>query len=143
MSKDNFNSGERRKFVRIDTGVPVRFKISWTNTGKIYSAATRNISQGGVCLEIVKDQDELVETLASLPEWPTIEVSPLLPDFSTECTAEAAWITSRVNWIQKPTGKNPSLQIGLDFVEMADDVRKQIYDFILGKFVQNYNLGNA
>ena len=118
MSKDNFNSGERRNFVRIDTGVPVRFKISWTNTGKIYAATTRNISHGGVCLEIVKDQDELVETLASLPEWPTIEVSPQLPDFSTACTAKTAWITSRVNWIQKPTGKNPSFQIGLDFVEI-------------------------
>jgi hypothetical protein len=43
----------------------------------------------------------------------------------------------------KTTGKNPSLRIGLDFVEMADDVRKQIYDFIVGKFVQNYNLENA
>jgi hypothetical protein len=128
MSKDIFNGRERRSYVRIDTEVPVRFKISWMNSGKIYSATTKNISHGGICLEVLQDQDELVETLASPPEWPTIEVAPLLPDVPAEYATKAPWITSRLNWAQKPTAKYPSLLIGLDFVKMVAEARKQIYE---------------
>ena len=143
MGKDIFNGRERRNFLRIDTEVPVRFKISWLNSGKIYSAITKNISHGGICLEVVQDQDELVKTLASSPEWQILEVAPLLPDSSREQAGEYQWITSRLNWAQKPNNNDLSLHIGLDFVDMADEIRKRIYDFIVGQFLSNYNLENV
>ena len=143
MGKDDFNARERRNYVRIDTEVPVRFKISWINSGKVYSATTKNISHGGICLQILHDQDELIETLASPPEWPAIEVAPLLPYNSPKQTSATAWITSQLNWIERPTADEPFLRIGLDFVDMAGEVRKQIYDFIVGQFIKNYNLVNT
>jgi c-di-GMP-binding flagellar brake protein YcgR len=143
MSEDISGGRERRKYIRIDTEVPVRFKISWLNSGKIYSAITKNISHGGICLEVLQDQNELVESLSSAPEWPTMEIAPLLPDLSADNDTEAPWITSRLDWVQKPSAKNPALLIGMGFVEMADEVRKQIYDFVVGQFIGNYNLENV
>ncbi len=143
MGKDISDGGERRNYVRIDTEVPVRFKISWLNSGKIYSGTTKNISHGGICLEVLQDQDELVESLSSAPEWPTMEIAPLLPDLPADYDPEAPWITSRLDWVKKPSAKDPSLQIGMDFVEMADEVRKQIYDFIVGQFINKYNMENV
>ncbi len=140
MGKDISDGRERRNYVRIETEVPVRFKILWLNSGKIYSGTTKNISHGGICLEVLQDQDELVESLSSAPEWPTMEIAPLLPDLPADCDPEAPWITSRLDWVKKPSAKDPSLQIGMDFVEMADEVRKQIYDFIVGQFISNYHL---
>jgi hypothetical protein len=142
MAKDDFKATERRNYVRIDTEVPVRFKISWINPGKVYSATTKNISHGGICLQVLHEQDELVETLASPPEWPTIEVAPLLPYNYPKQISATAWITSRLNWIERPTADDPSLRIGLDFVDMAGEVRKQIFDLIVGQFIKNYNVVN-
>jgi c-di-GMP-binding flagellar brake protein YcgR len=143
MSRDISNGRERRNYVRIETAVPVRFKISWISSGKIYSATTRNISHGGICLEVLQDLDELVETFSSPPQWPTMEVAPLLPDLPAEYVTEAHWITSRLDWVKKPSTQDPVLLFGLDFVEMADSVRKQIYDFAVGQFIRNYNLENV
>jgi len=140
MGKDISDGRERRNYVRIDTEVPVRFKISWLNSGKIYSGTTKNISHGGICLEVLQDQDELVESLSLAPEWPTMEIAPLLPDLPADYDTEAPWITSRLDWVKKPSAKDPALLIGMDFVEMADEVRKQIYDFVVGQFISNYNL---
>jgi c-di-GMP-binding flagellar brake protein YcgR len=143
MGKEISKGMERRNYLRIDTEVPVRFKISWANSGKVYSAITKNISHSGICLEILHDQDELIEKLKSPPEWPTLEVAPSLPDVSDTHGAEDAWIISRLNWTQKPTAGNLSLRIGLDFVEMADEIRKKIYNFVVGQFLSNYNLENV
>ena len=106
MGKDISDGGERRNYVRIDTEVPVRFKISWLNSGKIYSGTTKNISHGGICLEVLQDQDELVESLSSAPEWPTMEIAPLLPDLPADYDPGAPWITSRLDWVKKPSAKD-------------------------------------
>ena len=143
MSEDIFVDSDRRNYVRIETEMPVRFKIPGIESDKIYSATTKNISHGGICLEVIQDKDELVETLSSLPQWPTIEVAPLLPDLPEAYSAEAAWITSRLDWAQRHSAKDPDLLIGMNFVEMADGVRKQLYDFILGEFLRNYEVENV
>jgi c-di-GMP-binding flagellar brake protein YcgR len=143
MSKDIFSGRERRKYVRINTAVPVRFKISEIDSEKVYSATTKNISHGGLCLDVSQDKNELVETLSSLPQEPTIEIAPLLPDWPDTYTAEAAWITSTLDWAKRPCANEPSLLMGMNFVEMADSLRRQIYDFIVSEFLHNYEMADV
>ena len=143
MSEEIFVDRELRRYVRIEAEVPVRFKIPGIDCDKIYCATSKNISHGGICLVVFQDKDELVETLSSLPQWPTIEVAPLLPDLPTAYAAEATWITSRLEWAKRPNAEDPALLIGMNFVAMADGVRKQLYDFILGEFLRNYEVENV
>ena len=104
---------------------------------------TKNISHGGICLEVSQDKDELVEALSSLPQSQTIEVAPSLPDLPDAVADDSAWITSSLDWTQKPGTKDSALLMGMNFIDMADSLRKQIYDFIVGEFLRNYNLENV
>ncbi len=139
MSKKFFSGRERRSYVRIDTEVPVRFRICGIDSGKIYPGTTKNISHGGLCVEVLQDQDELIETLSSFEQWPTIDVAPLLPDPHGEQATQADWITSRLDWAKKPNAKDSALLMGMGFVDMDEKVRRQVYEFIVGQFLKHYS----
>jgi hypothetical protein len=139
MGKAIFNGRERRSYVRIDTELPVRFRIYGSDPGKIYSGKTQNVSQGGLCVAVVQDQDELIETLSSLEQLPTVEVELSLPDLYGEPNTPADWIASRLDWARKPNAGHPTLLMGLGFVYMHTEVRRQIYEFVLSHFLKNYH----
>jgi hypothetical protein len=61
MTRKLFNGSERRAYVRLETSLPVRFKISGKEMSKIYTAVTKNISHGGLCLEVHQDKEELID----------------------------------------------------------------------------------
>lgn len=139
MRKAIFNSMERRSYVRVDTELPVRFKINGQALDKIYPGVTRNISQGGLCAEVSRDQDELIETVSILDQWPTVEVALSLPQPHGEPDIQLDWITSRLDWAERPDIKNPSLLLGVGFADMHAGVRRQIYEYVLSQFLKNYH----
>ena len=139
MSKSIFNGRERRGYVRIDTQLPVRFRIYSLFSGKIFLGETKNVSQSGLCVEASQDQDELIETLSSCEEWPTVDVAPLLPDPHGDQATSADWITSRLDWAKKPNAQDPALLMGMGFCDMDEEVRKQIFEFIVGQFLKHYD----
>jgi len=143
MSKEIFNGSERRNYVRINSEVPVRFKFCGRDSAKIYAAITKNISHGGMCLEVSQDKDELVAALSSLPQGPIVEVAPTLPDSQDGAVADSAWITSRLDWAKKPGTNESALLMGMNFIEMADSLRQKIYDFVVSEFLRNYNMENV
>ena len=139
MSKSIFNGRERRGYVRIDTQLPVRFRIYSLFSGKIFLGETKNVSQSGLCVEASQDQDELIETLSSLEPLPTIEVALSLPDLHGEPTIQVDWITGRLDWAKKPNAKDPTLLIGVGFVDMEKKVRRQLHEFVVGQFLKRYH----
>ncbi len=138
MSRTIYNGRERRSYVRIDTDLPTRLRIYGMDSTKSYSGTTRNISQGGLCLEILQDQDELVETLFIQKQWPSVEVELLLPDRQGEPTIQVDWIAGRLDWAQKPSAKAPALLVGMGFVDMHKEARQLIYEFVLNQFLKRY-----
>ena len=138
MSRVIFNGRERRSYVRVDALLPVRFRLCGLVSAKIYSRATKNVSQGGLCLEVLQNQDELIETVSSMGRWPSVELELSLPDNQGEPSIHLDWIASRLDWAEKPGAKNPALFMGMGFVDMHEEVRGLIYEFVLDHFLKRY-----
>ena len=142
MALKSFDGKERRAYVRLEISLPVRFKISTEKINKTYTATTKNISQGGICLEIYQDTRELIENLAAADSKIGIDLDTMLPRPPAAASTPPAWINSRVDWARKPTSKDPAMLIGLEFEGVTDDARKRIHDYIVAEFVKNYEKPN-
>ena len=140
MRKAIFNGRERRSYVRVDRELPIRFRINGHPPDKIYTGVTKNISQGGLCVEIIRHQDELIETLSSIKKQPCLEVELTLPGPNGKPGPQTGWITGRLDWLRKPAAQNPVFLIGLSFLDLHEEVRRKIYDFVLGAFLKRYQL---
>ena len=138
MTLKSFSGKERRAYVRLERSLPVQFKISADQMSKTYTATTKNISQGGLCLEIYQDTRQLIENLAAADSKVGIDLDTLIPRPHTAASATPAWINSRVDWSRKPTAKNPAMLLGLEFEGVTDEARKRIRDYIVEEFVKRY-----
>ena len=138
MTLKSFSAKERRAYVRLERSLPVRIKISANQMSNTYTATTKNISQGGLCLEIYQDTRQLIENLAAADSKVGIDLDTLIPQPHTSASKAPAWISSRVDWSRKPTAKNPAMLIGLEFEGVTDEARKRIHDYIVEEFVKRY-----
>jgi c-di-GMP-binding flagellar brake protein YcgR len=136
MSLKSFNGKERRAYVRLQSSLPVKFKISAEHKSKTYTATTKNISRGGLCLEIDHPIQQLFENLSGTDLKISIDLDTLIP--KTAASAKPAWISSRVDWARKPTAKNPAMLLGLEFEGISDEARKRIHGYIVEEFVKRY-----
>ena len=142
MNLESFDGRERRAYVRLDQSLPVRFKISTEKINKTYTATTKNISQGGICLEIHRDTEELIENLSAAGSKIGIDLDTMLPRPPAVASKTHEWVNSRVDWTRKPTDKDPAMLIGLEFEGVTDEARKRIHDYIVKEFVKNYKQPN-
>ena len=138
MTLKSFSGKERRAYVRLERSLAVRFKISANQMSKTYTATTKNISQGGLCLEIYQDTQQLIENLATADSKIGIDLDTLIPRPHTAASSTPDWINSRMDWSCKPTAKNPAMLIGLEFEGITDEARKRIHDYIVEEFVKRY-----
>ena len=136
MTQELFNGKERRAYVRFETSLPVRFKISGKEMNKIYAATTRNMSHGGLCLEVHQDKEELIEKLSSVDTKLGIDLDTMLPKPGVAGSEKRVWVDSRVDWMQKPNRKNPTLLMGLRFEDLTQEARRQIHSYIVDEFVR-------
>lgn len=142
MTLKSFSGKERRAYVRLERSLPVRFKIFTNQTSKTYTATTKNISQGGICLEIYRDTQQLIENLATADSKVDIDLDTLIPRSHTVASTTPAWINTRVDWSRKPTAKNPAMLIGLEFEGVTGEARKRIHNYIVQEFVKRYEEHN-
>ena len=138
MTLKSFSGKERRAYVRLERSLPVRFKIFANQMSQTYTATTKNISQGGICLEIYQDARKLIENLATADSKVDIDLDTLIPQPHKTASKTPAWINSRVDWSRKPTAKNSAMLIGLEFEGVTDEARKRIHSYIVEQFVKRY-----
>jgi c-di-GMP-binding flagellar brake protein YcgR len=139
MAKDRFNGKERRAYVRLYKALTVRLRFSGDQPDKIYTATTKDISHGGLCIEVPKNQKELIEKLSAARENSSIKIEASILNGSVEFFAKPAWDNCRLDWANKPANKNQVLLTGLAFNNLSEDTRKQIHDYIVEEFVKNYD----
>ena len=138
MTQELFSGIERRAYVRLETSIPIRFKISETKLGKIYAATAKNMSHGGLCMEVHQDLEELLEKLSADDIKLGIDLETLInkPDLSGSDTS--VWVASRVDWMRKPNRKNPTLLMGLRFEDLTPEAHKRIHNYIVDEFIRRY-----
>ena len=139
MAKDRFNGKERRAYVRLNKALTVRLRFSGDQPDKTYTANTKNISHGGLCIEVPKNQKELIEKLSATRENSSINIEASILNSRIEFSLKPAWINCRFDWTKKPTHKNQVLLTGLAFNNLTEDTRKQIHDYIVEEFVKSYD----
>ena len=138
MTLKSFNGRERRAYVRLDSSLPVKFKVSAEQKSKTYTATTKNISRGGLCLEIDQNIQQLLENLSGTDFKISIDLDTLIPQPEKAPSAKIAWISSRVDWAREPTAKNSAMLLGLEFEGVSDEARKRIHGYIVEEFVKRY-----
>ena len=116
MTLELFSGVERRAYVRLETSVPIRFKISGKEMGKIYAATAKNMSHGGLCLEVHQNKEELIEKLSADDAKLGIDLDALKPTPGAAGSEKPVWVVGRVDWMRKPNRKNTTLLMGLSFI---------------------------
>lgn len=138
MIQKRFDGKERRAYIRLKRSLPVRFKIDGNQEGKTYMATTRNISRGGLCVEIAQETEELLEKIFAPGHKVGIDIDSLMSKKTAAVSAKSVWISSRVDWARKPTKKKRSLLMGLEFEDVAEETRRRLHDFIVQEMVKRY-----
>jgi hypothetical protein len=139
MLSDRLNGKERRAYVRLNTALTVRLRFSGDQPDKAYIATIKNISHGGLRIEIPKNQKQLIEKLSATRENPSINIEGSILNSGVEFFAKPAWINCRLEWAKKPTNKKPVISAGMAFNNLTEDTREQLHDYIVGEFVKHYD----
>jgi hypothetical protein len=105
---------------------------------KIYAATAKNMSHGGLCLEVQQNKEELIEKLSADNTKLRIDLDALVPKPGVAGSENPVWVTSRVDWMRKPNRKNTTLLMGLSFEDLTQESRKQIHSYIVDEFVKRY-----
>ena len=138
MTPKQFNGSERRAYVRLQKSLPVRFKISGNPTSKTYTAATKNISQCGLCMEIQLDKEALLEALSTADRKIGIDINTLIPQPNNAVSEMSLWVSGRVDWAREMDPAHQTLQVGLEFEDLTEEARKRIRDYLVDQFLQQY-----
>jgi len=137
MDLKPFSGKERRAYFRLERSMPVRFKVFAKQESKTFTARTKNISKGGLCLEIQQDIEEVIENLSDAGYKIGVDLDALIPRPNT-APPEPVWIKSRVDWARKPTPKNQAMLMGLEFEGACEEARRRIHDYIVTEMVKRY-----
>jgi c-di-GMP-binding flagellar brake protein YcgR len=138
MSRYAFNGKERRAYVRLDTTLKVMLRFSENKSDKTYTVTTKNISHGGLCLEVPHNHKELIEKLHTTRKKPGIHLNAAILNKDLELSAKPAWINCRFDYVRKATPKKPAFLMGLAFNKLPEVARKQIHNYIANEFIKRY-----
>lgn len=121
---------ERRKFVRLKAEIGVEWEK--VEEGDIsFEAKTKDISIGGVCLVLTLDRP--------LPEGDRIRLRFSLPDGKKIiAVGEVRW--SDTFEILSETGQEKEFDIGVEFIDISDEDRELIGQYIFGSLRKLNNL---
>jgi len=137
MVKEEGGGRDKRNYVRLETGLNVDFKFGGEEESSVFRAITRNLSHGGICLEVMEKPNEVLDLLETHYDRILFSIE-LDRDSTVELEGKTAWGNSRIEWIQKPDRKNAALIIGIEFSNLPEEVKERIHAFILNEFVTNY-----
>ena len=106
--------------------------------GKIYAGTAKNMSHGGLCLEVHQDKEELLEKLSAADNKLGIDLETLIAKPGLAGSNKPVWVDSRVDWMRKPSSKNPTLLMGLKFEDLTPEAYKQIHSYVVDEFIRRY-----
>lgn len=138
MTIKRFNGTERRAYVRLKESLPVRFKLSGDPSSQTYTATTKNISQGGLCIEIQDNQEALKRDLTAANHRIGIDINTLIPQPPEAVSEMSQWISGRVDWARELNQPQQTLLLGLEFINLPEMARKRIRDYLVEQFLHKY-----
>lgn len=138
MTNERYNGTERRAYVRLEKALPVRIKITGNPSSQTFTLSTKNISQGGLCLEINHEKEALLEALSAADQKIGIDINSLIPRQANTVSKMPLWISGRVDWTRKSDQDGNLLQVGLEFEDLTEEARKRIRNYLVDQFLRQY-----
>ena len=138
MEAKPFNGSERRAYVRLEKALEVQLKITGNPMSQTYLATTKNLSQGGLCVEIKNGEKALLEALSAAGHKIGIDINSLIPRQNNTVPEMPLWVSGRVDWACESDQTSQVLQVGLEFEDLTDEVRKRIRDYLVDQFLRQY-----
>lgn len=116
---------ERRKYIRLNSIFPIEFHlvdpVSKQRFSPLYQAFTRNVSEGGMCLEVNGLPGEVIEVLL---KGNLLELIINLP-FKNPIKAFA-----QLRWYREEKGGYPNrYALGVEYIDIAPSERKKIFRY--------------
>jgi hypothetical protein len=127
MDKRQESGAERRRYIRLSTVFPVEFEIVSSDGKEVLSefhqSFTRDVSEGGICLEINNLKDELAGRLNDKTAKMRLQINVPFSAKPIAAEADAAWL-------KKIKEDHPNkFLIGISYKQIADRDRKRIVNF--------------
>lgn len=138
MTNERYNGTERRAYVRLEKALPVRIKITGNPSSQTFTLSTKNISQGGLCLEINHEKEALLEALSAADQKIGIDINSLIPRQANTVSKMPLWISGRVDWTRKSDQDGNLLRVGLEFEDLTEEARKRIRNYLVDQFLRQY-----
>ncbi|MFA5339521.1 MAG: glycoside hydrolase family 2 TIM barrel-domain containing protein [Candidatus Omnitrophota bacterium] len=115
---------ERRRYIRLSTVFPVELEIVSLDDKEVYSefhqAFTRDVSEGGMCLEVNNLKDDLAEKLKNKSAKLRLQINMPFSAKPIAAVAEAAWLK------KISEGRPNKYLIGIYYEQISDKERKGI-----------------
>ena len=118
---------EHRRYIRLDSAVPVEFSVVSLDDKEVYcefqQAFTRDVGEGGMCLEVNNLKDEFADKLGAKSAKLRLQIN--MPFSATPITAVA-----NAAWLKKIKQEAPNKYlIGVSYEQISEAERKKIVDY--------------
>jgi c-di-GMP-binding flagellar brake protein YcgR len=137
--EDDVFGVERRRFVRVDKEVPVKFRVLDTDGKQLLDwvdAKSKNISMGGVAIEITRLDTASQRIAKSMDHIIELE---LMLHLGTELKAHAKVVSviskGKVKW---NLSYKEVLEIGVKFTDVTPEKQQKIREFLIDSYLGKY-----
>ena len=116
-----------RKHARFKLDARAVFKMEGDEKKGLYYGKTKNLSLGGVCLEIAEDYDKIIDTVNTRSMVFLVSLNLAERGGPTDIyQVKTSWIRSNVCWLMTPSSVDVPAFIGLSFEDLAEADAKKI-----------------
>ncbi|RKY32331.1 MAG: hypothetical protein DRP74_02780 [Candidatus Omnitrophota bacterium] len=130
MRKKDLLGSERRQFIRLDTVLPVQFRIIGIDSKKFLSdwlqGFTNNIGKGGICLAIINLNPDLSGILKNKEAKVVLSIE--IPVSITPISASA-----KVAWVKDVPGEPARSLVGLTYEDIKPAAAKLLISYARAK----------
>jgi c-di-GMP-binding flagellar brake protein YcgR len=139
--KKIFDGHERRKFVRLQEPLPIRFKLLDKNNSTPIldwkECTAHDISRGGICLEITGVEAELKKLLTAGSNVFQLEITLPLKKVTIKGNVYYVKVLGETMWNHF---RKEILEIGVQFTEINSEDENIISNFIVQKYLEKYGV---
>ena len=119
-----------RKHARFKLDARAVFKMEGDAERGLFYGKTKNLSLGGVCLEIDEDREKIVDTINSRSTVFQVSLNLAERGGPTDVyQVKTSWIRSSICWLLTPSSDDVPVFLGLRFEDLAETDAKKIDTF--------------
>jgi c-di-GMP-binding flagellar brake protein YcgR len=138
--EDDVLGVERRRFVRVDKEVPVKFRVLDQNNNQLLdwmNAKSKNISMGGVAIEITGLEVSSQKIAKSMDNIIELELMFHLGTENLKAHAKVVSVISKgkVKW---NLSYKEVLEIGVKFTDVTPEKQQKIREFLIDSYLGKY-----